>query len=514
MHISPTGLYAADMNLSAMLEGLSATKMFQTAYGKMVVTHDVQVNGIQYDSRKVGPENVFVAIRGSAADGHSFIDRAIERGAKVVIMEEDAALSDSFFMHAGVVKVVVHDSRKALAIVSANYYGHPSRRLKLIGVTGTNGKTTTTYLIRSILESTGERVGVIGTVGYMIGNETLPATHTTPESPELHQLLATMVQRGCTAAVLEVSSHSLVLHRVHSLGFHVGVFTNLTQDHLDFHGSMEEYFRAKKILFDHLSTTSTAVTNTDDPYGKQIVAATQAAIVTYGVGSPAMITATGVDLRLDGTRLSITRDSAQYHVESSLIGGFNVQNILAAYATGVALGIPDDRIIAGIARVKGVRGRFERIVSPAGWTAVVDYAHTPDALENCLRTIHTMFPKPRTSKIITIFGCGGNRDRGKRPIMGRIASELSDLVIITSDNPRHENPQAIIDDVVGGVVKGKSVHTEVDRRKAVSEGLRRAERGDIVLIAGKGHENYQVIGETKVHLDDREEVEAFIRNMQ
>jgi len=500
------------MILSKVLEGVAVTKMFQTTFGQMVVTHEVEVPGIQYDSRKVHQGDLFVAIRGSAADGHQFIPVAVQQGAKVVVVEDDAAIPDSFFMHAGVTKVVVGDSREALARISTNFYGHPSRRLRLVGITGTNGKTTTTHLIKSILEAHGERVGLIGTIEHMIGSEKIPATHTTPESLELNQLLRSMVDRGCSAAVMEVSSHALALKRVAGLEFAVAGFTNLTQDHLDFHGSMEEYFKAKSLLFEMLSPGAWAATNLNDLYGERIVGNTEAKVLRYGTSPLAEVAATDISLAMSGSRCRVVYQGATHELESSLIGRFNVHNILGAYATGIALGIPHATIARGISSLKGVRGRFEQIQSPKDWTAVIDYAHTPDALENCLRAIHEILPADSSSRIITIFGCGGNRDRGKRPTMARIATELSDVTIITSDNPRKEDPQAIIDEVVQGVAQGKRYLTEVDRRKAIVLGLKMAAPGDVVLIAGKGHETYQVIGETRTHFDDREEVEAFIRN--
>ena len=480
----------------------------------MVQTHEVEVHGIQYDSRKIERGDLFVAIKGTSVDGHAYIERAIGRNAKVVVMENDGAMPDSFFMHAGVVKIVVQDSRKALALMAANFYGHPSKQLELIGVTGTNGKTTTTHLLKSILESQGKRVGLIGTIGHQVGEEKLPATHTTPESLELNQILATMVQKGCTAVVMEVSSHALSLSRVYGLQFDAATFTNLTQDHLDFHGSMEEYFRAKKLLFDNLPAESFAITNADDEHGAGIVKDTKATSTDYGIKSTAQFVAEDIHVSVSGTSFSIRHGNRTQNVTSSLIGRFNVANILAAYATASMLGVDSEDILSGIERTKSVRGRFENIASPKGWTAVVDYAHTPDALKNCLQAIHDMLPTERKTKVITVFGCGGNRDRGKRPQMAKIASALSDITVVTSDNPRKENAEEIIKEVMTGIQLGAKVFEEVDRRKAIRMALGLAGSGDVVLIAGKGHEDYQIIGDTKIPFDDREEVEAFIRNEQ
>lgn len=499
------------MTLSRLLDGVSVSKMFQTVFGQMVVTHEIEVGRIHYDSRSVGRGDLFVAIKGETTDGHKYIPNAVLRGAKVVVVEDDAAMPDSFFMHTGVVKIVVPDARKALAQMAANYFGHPSRKLRLIGVTGTNGKTTTTHLLKAILEAGGEKVGLIGTIEYTIGEEVMPATHTTPESLELNGLLSTMVQKGCTAATMEVSSHALALHRVHGIHFTVGVFTNLTQDHLDFHQTMERYFRAKKILFDGLAADATAITNIDDQYGSAIVADTRARVLSFSLRQPADVTASNVSVQLSGTRFAVTYRDKTHDVYLPLIGRFNVQNALAAYTAGIALGFDPEVMVQGLARAKAVPGRFQHFTSPKGWIAIVDYAHTPNALENCLETIHDIM-RAEKGRIITVFGCGGNRDTAKRPLMGNIATSLSDITVITSDNPRREDPDAIIRDIQQGCVPGKAVHTEVDRRKAIAYALGLARRGDLVLIAGKGHETYQIIGERQIHFDDREEVVSFMRN--
>ncbi len=499
------------MRLAQLLEDVSVTKLLSLSFGKMLLTQDVEVHALQYDSRKVGQGDLFVAIRGTADDGHRFIDQAVSRGATVAVMEDDGAMPDSYFVHRSVIKIVVPDSRKALATMAGNFHHHPSRRLTLVGVTGTNGKTTTTHVIRSILQAQGGKVGLIGTIEYSLGEETVPATHTTPESLELNSLLATMVEGGCTAAVMEVSSHSLALSRVHGLTFAAATFTNLTQDHLDFHGTMAGYLQAKKILFDSLPAGSGAVTNADDPYGMRMVEGSRASVLTFGIHATADVTATDVDITLAGTRLTVVRGAERLPVASRLTGRFNASNILAACATGLALGVGGKEIAEGVAKLTAVRGRFEQVPSPGGWTAIIDYAHTPDALENCLRTIHELLPPGRRGRVITVFGCGGNRDRGKRPIMGGIATRLSDLTIVTSDNPRKEDPGSIIREILQGVTPGRTVYTEPDRRAAIRRALGLAQTGDVVLVAGKGHEDYQVVGDRKIHFDDREEVELFMR---
>ncbi len=501
------------MTLSKLLEGISVTKLFQTVFGQMVVTQEIEVRRIQHDSRKVEQGDAFVAIRGAEVDGHKFIDDAVHRGAKVVVLEDDKALPDSFFMHAGVVKIVVQDARKALAKMSANYFENPAGKLQLIGVTGTNGKTTTSYLISSIIE----KAGLIGTIEYKIGDKLIPATHTTPESLALNELLARMVENGCKAAVMEVSSHALHQHRVNGLEFDAAVFTNLTQDHLDYHGTMDQYFRAKKTLFDSLRGSAVAVTNIDDAYGLRVTESCKARTISYGVHPHADVRAEDIKLSTAGTRFRIVHQGEATEVESPLIGRFNVYNIIAAFSTGLALGISRERLQTGIARFQSVRGRFERVVSPNGWTVIIDYAHTPDALENCMKAIHDIFDSGDSSpgkrgRIITVFGCGGNRDRGKRPLMGRIATERGDITIVTSDNPRIEDPERIISEVMMGVLPDAPVYREADRGKAIERALQLAQPGDVVLIAGKGHETYQVVGREQLPFNDREVVEKFIRS--
>jgi UDP-N-acetylmuramoyl-L-alanyl-D-glutamate--2,6-diaminopimelate ligase len=500
--------------LGRLLEGVSVHKLFMLQYGAMAQTQDIEVHAVHYDSREVHHGDLFVAISGAVLDGQRFINDAIAGGAVAVMLEDDAAVPDALFLHARVAKIVVPNARVALAQIAGNFHGHPSRRLRLIGVTGTNGKTTTTHLIKAALEANGERVGLIGTIQYDLGGELVPATHTTPESLELNGLLARMVERGCTAAVMEVSSHALAQHRVHGLDFAVGVYTNLTQDHLDYHGTMSAYFEAKRILFEYLKSDAVAVTNADDPHGGDIVQGIHARILRYGVDPPADIKAGDIAMGIEGMQFSISMGGTTMQLRTSLTGRFNVANILAAFGAAVTLHVPPDVAARGIESVKAVQGRFQQIHSPAGWTAIIDYAHTPDALQNTLRAIHQTLGANSRGRIITVFGCGGDRDRTKRPQMGRIASEMSDVAIITSDNPRREEPMSIIRDISAGIQARGTVEIEVDRRSAITRALTIAGRGDIVLIAGKGHEDYQLVGMTKTHFDDREEVESFIRAHQ
>lgn len=496
------------MHLSTLLDGVKVVKLFQTMFGQMVVTHDVEVQKIQYDSRKVERNDCFVAIRGTETDGHRFLGDAVQQGAKVIVIEDDAAYPDSLAMHTGVVKVVVQNTRQALARMAANYYGHPARKLVMIGVTGTNGKTTTTHLVKSILEARGEKVGLIGTIEYAIGTQNVPAPHTTPESLELHGLLAHMVDAGCTSVSMEVSSHALHQSRVHGIEFRAAVFTNLTQDHLDYHGSMENYFQAKKLLFDGLPETSAAVTNADDPWGLRMTASTKAMTLRYGVESTADVRASHIDLSLKGISVDIEYEGMKRRIVSPLVGRFNVYNILAAYAAGKAIGVSEQALQHGIASLRAVKGRLERVDSPKGWMAIIDYAHTPDALEKCLRAVRELLS---TGRVITVFGAGGDRDTTKRPLMGKIAAGLSDLAIVTSDNPRTEDPQQIINDIVAGIPKTANVQQIVDRREAIRKATELARPGDVIVIAGKGHEEYQVLGTKKIHFSDREVVEEFMR---
>jgi UDP-N-acetylmuramoyl-L-alanyl-D-glutamate--2,6-diaminopimelate ligase len=362
-----------------------------------------------------------------------------------------------------------------------------------------------------MLEASGEPAGLIGTIEYKVRGDVFPASHTTPESLELNGLLRSMVEHGCTAAVMEVSSHALHQHRVDGLGFRAAVFTNLTQDHLDYHATMEEYAAAKRMLFTSLEPSSFAIVNADDPWGSSMAGATRAQTLSYGTASGADVKAGNIELAMSGTNFTIRDKESETEIASPLIGRFNVSNTLAAFATGLALGIARERMVKAIAGMRAVRGRFETYSSPGGWTAVIDYAHTPDALAKALAAVKDIM-KNRGGRIITLFGCGGNRDRTKRPKMGAIAAEQSDLTIVTSDNPRHEDPLAIIEEVMAGIPRGAKVEKEADRGKAIARALSGARKDDVVLIAGKGHEEYQVVGDERIHFSDREVVEEFIRS--
>lgn len=498
------------MNLSDLLEGVSVTKMFQTVFGKMATTHDVMVAGIQVDSRKVERGGVFVALRGTGTDGHAYIGEAIARGVKVVVTEDDMNPPDPMCMHTGTVKLVVANSHRALAVMASNYFGRPAERLTIIGITGTNGKTTTAYLIKQMLEAvTKKPVGLIGTVEYVIGSEVIPASHTTPDPLELHGLFARMLRSGCTHAVMEVSSHALAQDRVYGIPFAAGVFTNLTQDHLDYHHTMDEYFRAKKMLFDMLPQSAAAVVNADSDYAERMVSQTRARVVRYGIDAERSMPGIFAD-HIEMTDHGFTIDLNGRRIATRLTGRFNILNFLAAYAavTTVEPGLvlSDE----ALSELRPAPGRFEQYHSSKGWTAIIDYAHTPDAITNCLQAIRALVPRGTAGSVTTIFGAGGDRDKTKRPIMGAAAEALSDRVVVTSDNPRTEDPMAIIRDVLAGMTHPEHAAVEPDRRAAVERTLAQAQPGDIILVAGKGHEDYQVVGTEKIHLSDKELVERFL----
>ena len=499
------------MTLSKILEGVRVSKMFQTLYGQMVATHEVQIHQICYDSRKVVRGDLFVAIHGTQSDGHQYIDTAIQNGAKVVVLDNETAHPDPYFMHLGVVKIVVPDSRMALAQMSANFFSNPSAGMTMIGVTGTNGKTTTSTLIKAVLESSGRQAGLIGTIEYLIGNERYPATHTTPESLELQELFSKMTEKKCDAAVMEVSSHALEQHRTDGIHFQAAVFTNLTQDHLDYHLTMDNYFAAKSILFKNLSPESWAIINIDDPYGVKLLDQTPARVITYGTSGIPNIKAENISLSMKGITMEIVHGGERIPITTPLMGRFNVSNILAAFGVGIALGIDKKIIRQAFEQGTRVNGRFEPILTPDGRTVIIDYAHTPDALQKTLSSITDIFGKQSGHNIITVFGCGGNRDKTKRPRMGKIVSELSDITIITSDNPRNEEPEQIIRDVIAGIVPERTVLIEPDREKAILMALEQSKPGDVVLVAGKGHEDYQIIGSKKIHFSDREIIEMYFK---
>ena len=458
---------------------------------------DRAVESLAYDSRRVQANSLFVALRGEKSDGHQFIDQAIERGAAVIVAEREAQQGPATW-------VQVDDTQAALADLSAAFYGRPARQLKLAGVTGTNGKTTTTFLIKHICEKAGLRCGLIGTVRYEIGERILPATRTTPFSLELQELLAQMVNAGCKAAAMEVSSHALAQKRTRGLEWDVAVFTNLTQDHLDYHGTMEEYFEAKAKLFTDLPAQPTkkravAVVNIDDRYGEKLIGrlAKDFPVVTYGMSARADYRASNYRPEFAGTSYQLDARGKSFLVRVPLIGRFNVANSLAALAAASCLGVSLRDAILSLAKSPQVPGRLEAVAAKRQFQVFVDYAHTPDALLNVLKTCRELSPR----KLIVVFGCGGDRDRQKRPLMARAADENADFSIITSDNPRKEDPEAIIAEVAKGF-RSDRYEKITERASAIARAIALAQPRDIVVIAGKGHETYQEFADSTIPFDD------------
>lgn len=460
-----------------------------------------EVTGINIDSRRIENGHMFVAMRGTQVDGHQFIGKAIELGAKTVVCEKlPESLTD------GVTYVQVENCEDVVGQMATNYYGNPSSKLRLVGVTGTNGKTTIATLLYTMFRRFGHKCGLLSTVCNYIEDEAIPASHTTPDPIELNRLLSLMVEAGCEYAFMECSSHAIQQKRIGGLTFAGGLFTNLTRDHLDYHGTFENYRDAKKLFFDNLPKSAFAITNADDKNGMVMTQNTKATVKTYSVRSMADFKARIIECHFEGMYLDINN----HEVGVQFIGKFNVSNLLAVYGAAVMLGKDPQDILVIMSTLKSVAGRLEPIHSPEGWTAVVDYAHTPDALVNVLSTLRDVLNGK--GNIITVCGCGGNRDKGKRPIMAQESVKASDKVILTSDNPRKEDPQDILNDMLAGLTpqQKKSVLTIVDRREAIKTATMLAQKGDVILIAGKGHEDYQIIGDVKHHFDDREEVRKLI----
>lgn len=469
--------------------------------------HERQISGIKYDSRQVVPGDLFVAVRGREADGHKFIPHALANGAAAVVSEHPVAGGPI-----GAAMVIVPDSRKALPVLAAQFHGHPTKKLTLIGITGTNGKTTTSHLVRRVLMEAGNRTGLCGTISHIVCDQERASRLTTPESTELQQAFREMVECGTTYAVIEASSHALDLGRVDTCEFDVGVFTNLTQDHLDYHGTMENYRDAKAKLFQMLGKTylgepkkgpKAAVINLDDPTGLFMAGKCDVPVITYGIGEGRDVQALDIRYSAGGVSFKVSTPLAESRLDLKLAGRINVYNSLAAIATGVAFGVGLETQKAALERVKGMPGRFERVDRGQKFSVIVDYAHSPDGLANVLRAARDI----TAGKVIVVFGCGGDRDRKKRPIMGRIAIELADYAIVTSDNPRSEDPEAIIDEIEEGMRRLGSEHKykrQADRETAIREAIMAASEGDVVLLAGKGHETYQIFRDSTLHFDDRE----------
>ncbi len=479
------------MQLSALLEGIEI----------LSCTADLQseISGVSYDSRKVRPGELFVAVTGFAADGHAFIPMAEEKGAAAVLCEREPG--------SGVPYIKVASSRHALAVVSANWFGRPAEKMTMIGVTGTNGKTTSTYLLKSVLEQTaGAKVGLIGTIQNMIGDTAIETERTTPESFELQQLFARMYEAGCTHVIMEVSSHALALSRVDTVRFQVGVFTNLTEDHLDFHKTMDEYCRAKAMLF---TRCQTGVVNLDDAYCEEITKDASCQLLSYGIrDARAPLRAQNVELRANGVSFDAVYAGRCARAQLAIPGSFSVYNALGTIGAALALGLELADITRALAKSSGVKGRAEVVPTPGkDYTVLIDYSHTPDSLENILRTVRGFC----AGRLIAVFGCGGDRDPYKRPVMGEAAGRLADLSVVTSDNPRTEKPAAIIEDILAGMQHAPHPYRVIENRvEAIEWALAHAQAGDVIVLCGKGHETYQEVNHVKHHMDEREIVAAYL----
>ncbi len=495
------------MTLQALLRELP----FSQVHGPV----ERPITAIAYHSGSVQPGALFVAIRGGHHDGHTFVADAITRGAAAVVVERPVETRPD------TTQVVVPDTRRALAQLSGAFFGHPSRDVTLIGITGTNGKGTTAYLLEAALSRAGHRVGVIGTLGVKLGAQLTPLERTTPEAPDLQRILRQMADGGVRVVVMEVASHALALHRVAGCHFRGAVFTNLTQDHLDFHRTLEAYRSAKRTLFEMVAPDGVTVINADDPSAPVMAAASRAPLITYGLLPCAEVRAEDVQLQLDGANFTAVTMRGRHAMRLRLPGRFNVSNALAAIATAQHQGVALDVIAQALAEFAGVPGRFEAVQEGQPFGVIVDYAHTPDGLENVLLAARDFV----RGRLVVVFGCGGDRDRTKRPVMGRIAAQLADIAVVTSDNPRSEEPAAIIEDILRGTADhgparerqrdGPRAHIEVepDRRKAITRTLQSAQPGDVVIIAGKGHEPYQEIKGVQHPFDDRVVAREVLRTL-
>lgn len=459
---------------------------------------NTDVCGITSNSKEVEKGYAFVCIKGVTFDGHEFAESALKNGAEVIITQKDLGIEN---------QIIVDDTRKTFAEMSANWFDNPAKKLNLVGVTGTNGKTSVTYMLKSVLENSGHKVGIIGTIQNMIGDMVIKSNNTTPGVYELNNLLSQMVNEGCDYAVMEVSSHALDQNRVYNLPFKVAVFTNLTQDHLDYHKTMENYLLCKKKLF---KMCDVAVVNSDDEYAGKIIKDLDCKVVTYSTGNDSTYSAKGINYRPDSVDYEIVGDDMINHISVKTGGKFTVYNSLAVAVAALELGINIEDISVGLSKLQGVKGRAESVPTGRDFTVIIDYAHTPDGLKNILST----FKECKKNRLIVLFGCGGDRDKTKRPIMGSIAVRNSDFVIVTSDNPRTENPSAIIKDILEGT-KGSSVPVKVieNRVEAINYAVSVARTDDIIVLAGKGHETYQILNEGTIHLDEREVVADALKNI-
>lgn len=487
------------MKLKQALKGLSVLELKGDP--------ETEISSVVTNSQQVRPGALFIALQGSLLDGHMYVSDAVARGATTVVIEKPVKVEE------GINTILVENTNKAQAIIGRNFYDNPASKLKIIGITGTKGKTTTTFLIRSILEQAGYKTGLIGTIYNIIDDKRLPTRNTTPASLELQSLLSKMVEVGTDYVVMEVSSHAIALERIEGLSFFRGIFTNITRDHLDFHQTFEEYFKVKSQFFTALPKEAKAIINIDDPRAKEIIKLTDAKVLSYGLVPEAEIRAEQVKSTMKNTEFDLITPWGNTHLRLNLIGKFNVYNALAAIGTGFSLGIDPKKIYEGLEKLQGVPGRFELVPGSKEYTVVVDYAHTPDSLKNILYTARALVK----NRVITVFGCGGNRDRGKRPIMGKIVADLSDYAIITNDNPRREDPKIIAEQIKAGFTQQdnpKNYEIILDREAAIRKAISIAKKGDMVIIAGKGHEAYQDFGDYVIHFDDKQIAELAIKEKE
>ena len=460
---------------------------------------ELEITGVTCDSRQVKERYAFVCIKGALSDGHNYAQTALEQGAAVVIAERDLGLKN---------QIVVENTHEEFARLSAKWFGNPSKKLKLIGVTGTNGKTSTTYMIKQILETLGHKVGLIGTIQNMIGDEVIPTSNTTPNAYDLNALFADMVEKGCDYAVMEVSSHALDQCRVYELDFEAAIFTNLTQDHLDYHITMENYLEAKKKLF---RMCKIAIINSDDKYAEKIIEGLDCKVVTYSTGNNSTYSAKGINYRPASVNYELLSANILQHIKVNTGGKFTVYNSLAALCCMIELGFDVKQSAEALKLLQGVKGRAEVVPTNRNFTVIIDYAHTPDGLKNILTT----FKECKKNRLTVVFGCGGDRDKTKRPIMGNIASRFADNVIVTSDNPRTENPTAIIEDILEGLEGLPTPYKVIENRiEAIKYAIATARADDIIVLAGKGHETYQILSTGKIHLDEREIVAEALKEIE
>lgn len=476
------------MKLSELLKGIEVLNSYK----------DIEITDISSDSRNIGKDYLFVCIKGNNFDGHNAAAEMVEKGAAAVVVERDMGLEN---------QVIVKNTRDIWGLLCANYFGNPADKLKLIGLTGTNGKTTTTFLIKQVLEGVGKKVGLIGTVQNMVGDAVYPAKFTTPEAYDLQKLFSMMVEAGCEYCVMEVSSQALAQGRVKGCHFDVAAFTNLTQDHLDYHKTFENYFSAKRKLFEMCDK---AVVNIDDEYAMKLVDGLKCDVLTFGVdNNNADYTAKNIRLKADGISFELVGMSDIGRVACPIPGRFSVYNSLCSAVCAIACGIPFDNVVEGIAKTKGVKGRIEVVPTDGDYTVIIDYAHSPDGLEKIISSMREV----AVGRVVTLFGCGGDRDKAKRPIMGSVAAKLSDMCIVTSDNPRSENPQDIINDILEGMKDIETPYTVIEnRRDAIEYALKNAQKDDIIILAGKGHETYQILPTGTIHFDEREVISEILNN--